>query len=76
MVEYPGENHGLARQPNMQDYMIRMKEYFDHYLMDKPAPAWLENGIPRLKMSDDITDRLKAREDARKKAETIKMGGD
>jgi dipeptidyl aminopeptidase/acylaminoacyl peptidase len=76
MVEYPGENHGLARQPNMQDYMIRMKEYFDHYLMDKPAPAWLENGIPRLKMSDDITDRLKAREDARKTAETIRKGGD
>ena len=67
MVEYPGENHGLARQPNMQDYMIRMKEFFDHYLMDKAAPAWMTDGIPRLKMNDDVTARLKAREDAKKK---------
>lgn len=67
MVEYPGENHGLARQPNMQDYMIRMKEYFDHYLMDKPAPAWMTDGIPRLKMADDVAARMKAREDAKKK---------
>ena len=35
MVEYPGENHGLARQPNMQDYMLRMKEFFDHYLLGR-----------------------------------------
>lgn len=78
MVEYPGENHGLARQPNMQDYMIRMKEYFDHYLMDKPAPSWMTDGIPRLKMNDDVTERLKAREDAKKKkaADTIKKGGE
>ncbi|TAK19342.1 MAG: S9 family peptidase [Acidobacteria bacterium] len=77
MVEYPGENHGLARQPNMQDYMIRMKEFFDFYLMDKPAPDWLKDGIPRLKMNDDITERLKAREDAKKKKATdsVKKGG-
>lgn len=77
LVEYPGENHGLARQPNMQDYMIRMKEYFDFYLMDKPEPNWMKDGIPRLKMNDDITERLKAREDAKKKktADTIKKGG-
>ena len=67
LVEYPGENHGLARQPNMQDYMIRMKEFFDHYLMEKPAPKWMTDGIPRLKMADDITERLKAREEAKKK---------
>ena len=67
LIEYPGENHGLARQPNMQDYMIRMKEFFDYHLMNQPAPDWLENGVPRLKMNDDVTARLKAREDAKKK---------
>lgn len=71
LVEYPGENHGLAKQPNMQDYMIRMKEFFDYYLMAKPAPDWLLNGVPRLKMADDITARMKAREDAKKQ----KAGG-
>ncbi len=78
LVEYPGENHGLARQPNMQDYMIRMKEFFDYHLMSAPAPAWLDAGVPRLKMNDDITERMKAREDAKKKkggGETDKKGG-
>lgn len=75
LVEYPGENHGLARQPNMQDYMIRMKEFFDYHLMGKAAPEWLETGVPRLKMTDDVTARMKAREDA-KKAKTGKGGGE
>jgi len=67
LLEYPGENHGLAKMPNQQDYMIRMKEFFDHYLMDRPSPDWLENGVPLLKIQDHITDRLKQQEDKRKK---------
>jgi dipeptidyl aminopeptidase/acylaminoacyl peptidase len=38
MLEYKGENHGVRKPENMKDYTVRMKEYFDHYLMDKPAP--------------------------------------
>ncbi len=72
LLEYPGENHGLAKQPNMQDYMVRMKEFFDHYLMGAQAPEWLENGIPRLKMADHITQRLKERQDQAKKREEEK----
>jgi len=76
LVEYPGENHGLARQPNMQDYMIRMKEFFDYHLMGKAAPEWLENGVSRLKMNDDVTARMKARDDAKKaKTAAEKKGG-
>tara|TARA_R100000789_G_C2876485_1_gene113063 strand:- start:125 stop:226 length:102 start_codon:yes stop_codon:yes gene_type:complete len=26
-----------------------MKQYFDHYLMDKKAPKWMTDGIPHLK---------------------------
>jgi hypothetical protein len=26
-----------------------MKQFFDHYLMNKPAPDWMVNGIPFLK---------------------------
>jgi len=59
LLEYPGENHGLAKLPNMRDYMERMKEFFDHYLMAQPAPDWLENGIPLSKMQQHIDDRLK-----------------
>ena len=62
MLEYPGENHGLRRPANQQDYTVRMKEFFDHYLKDADAPGWLEYGVPRLEMDTHIDERLKARE--------------
>jgi dipeptidyl aminopeptidase/acylaminoacyl peptidase len=66
LLEYPGENHGLSRPANQQDYTERMKEFFDHYLKSAPAPDWLEYGVPRLKMQEHIDQRLKAREDREK----------
>ena len=62
LLEYPGENHGLARPANQQDYTVRMKEFFDHYLKGADAPDWLEYGVPRLKMQEHIDQRLKERE--------------
>lgn len=48
-LSYPGEPHHLRREANQKDFQIRMKEYFDHYLMDKEAPKWMIDGIPHLK---------------------------
>jgi hypothetical protein len=42
---------------NQQDYTARMKEFFDHHLMAKPAPEWLTTGVPRLKMEDHLKQR-------------------
>jgi hypothetical protein len=67
MLEYPGENHGLARPANQQDYTVRMKEFFDHYLKGAPAPDWWKNGVSRLDMQEHIDGRLKAREEEKKK---------
>jgi hypothetical protein len=36
-----------------------MKEWFDHFLMGKPAPKWIEEGIPHLKLKDYLDDRAK-----------------
>ena len=66
MLEYPGENHGLARPANQQDYTERMKEFFDHYLKGTKSPDWLEYGVPRLKMQEHIDQRLKEREEREK----------
>lgn len=57
LLEYPGENHGLARRPNQKDYTVRMKEFFDHYLMGAPAPTWWVEGVPRLEMQDHLKNR-------------------
>ena len=59
MLEYKGENHGLRKPENMKDYTVRMREFFDHYLMDKPAPQWMEQGIPALQMKDYLEERTK-----------------
>jgi dipeptidyl aminopeptidase/acylaminoacyl peptidase len=59
LLEYVGENHGLAKPANQKDYTVRMKEFFDHHLMGKPAPAWMSEGVPFLKMKDHLKDRMK-----------------
>jgi dipeptidyl aminopeptidase/acylaminoacyl peptidase len=59
MLQYKGENHGLAKTANQRDYAVRMREFFDHHLMGKPAPAWLKDGVPHLKLDDHLTERVK-----------------
>lgn len=48
MLNYNGDEHNLMKYPNRVDLSIRMKQFFDHYLMDKPAPEWMTNGVPAL----------------------------
>ncbi len=52
MLQYKGENHGLAKPENQKDYAVRMREFFDHYLMGKPAPEWWAKGVPFLKTAE------------------------
>jgi dipeptidyl aminopeptidase/acylaminoacyl peptidase len=46
MLNYNGEAHGLRQRKNRKDWAMRMQQFFDHYLMDAPAPVWLEEGVP------------------------------
>ena len=62
MLEYVGENHGLAKPTNQKDYAVRMREWFDAYLKGAPAPDWMKNGIPRLQMAEHL--RLRAAADS------------
>jgi dipeptidyl aminopeptidase/acylaminoacyl peptidase len=57
LLEYVGENHGLARPANQKDYALRMTEWFDTFLRDQPAPEWLKEGVPRLKMEEHLKER-------------------
>jgi dipeptidyl aminopeptidase/acylaminoacyl peptidase len=58
-LQYKGENHGLAKAANQKDYTVRMREFFDHHLLGKPAPAWLKEGVPYLKLDEHLTERSK-----------------
>ncbi len=59
LLQYVGENHGLREPRNQKDYTVRMKEFFDHHLRGEPAPEWMKEGIPRLKMEDHLKARQK-----------------
>jgi dipeptidyl aminopeptidase/acylaminoacyl peptidase len=57
MLQYKGENHGLAKRANQRDYSRRMREFFDHHLLGKPAPGWLKEGVPHLRMEEHLKER-------------------
>jgi dipeptidyl aminopeptidase/acylaminoacyl peptidase len=57
LLEYVGENHGLARPVNQKDYAVRQREWFDHYLKGTPAPDWMTKGVPRIQMDDHFAER-------------------
>jgi dipeptidyl aminopeptidase/acylaminoacyl peptidase len=49
LLSYPGEPHHLAKKENQKDFQVRMRQYFDHYLKDAPAPAWMTDGVPQVR---------------------------
>ena len=54
LLSYPGEAHNLTNRDNQKDFTIRMKQFFDHYLMDKPMPQWMADGLPQTKKGGPI----------------------
>jgi len=53
-LSYPNEPHHLAIKENQKDFQIRMKQFFDHYLMDKPAPKWMTEGVPQVEKGSPL----------------------
>jgi len=45
MLQYDGAGHSLENEEHQQDFTIRQKQFFDHYLMDQPAPLWMTEGV-------------------------------
>jgi dipeptidyl aminopeptidase/acylaminoacyl peptidase len=49
MLQYDDCRHGVEGKSAI-DFVIRTKQFFDHYLKSAPAPVWMTQGIPaRLK---------------------------
>ncbi len=46
MLNYNGDDHNLMKDANRRDLSIRMRQFFDHYLLNEPAPIWLKEGLP------------------------------
>lgn len=46
MLNYNNDEHNLIKRQNRKDIQRREQQFFDHYLKDAPAPAWMVHGIP------------------------------
>ncbi len=53
-LTYPGQPHNLTDRDDQKDFAIRMKQFFDHYLMEKPMPEWMADGLPQVKKGGPI----------------------
>jgi dipeptidyl aminopeptidase/acylaminoacyl peptidase len=60
MFVYNGEPHGLRQRDNQKHWTVHQDEFFDHFLLGKPKPEWMEKGVPFLeKGRRDVTDMFK-----------------
>jgi dipeptidyl aminopeptidase/acylaminoacyl peptidase len=54
MLNYNDDDHNLMKNSNRMDLSWRMRQYFDFYLLNKPAPKWLIEGIPAIEKGIDF----------------------
>jgi dipeptidyl aminopeptidase/acylaminoacyl peptidase len=54
LLNYNGDDHNLMKNANRFDLSIRMRQFFDHYLMGQEAPVWLKEGIPAVKKGKEL----------------------
>jgi dipeptidyl aminopeptidase/acylaminoacyl peptidase len=48
MLNYNGEPHWPVKLQNRKDFQLRMEQFFDHYLQEKPMPKWMRDGVPAI----------------------------
>ena len=53
MLNYNGDDHNLMKNANRFDLSIRMRQFFDYYLQNAPAPKWLIDGLPMVEKGEE-----------------------
>ena len=57
---YNGERHGLRNRENMKHWTVHQDEFFDHHLLGKPKPEWMEKGVPYMERGKrDVSELFK-----------------
>lgn len=55
LLVYGGEDHGLRRKANQEDYHRRIMAWFGHYLKGDPAQPWITSGVSFLDRDKTLT---------------------
>ena len=42
LLNYRNEGHQVVKMENKRDFTLRLSEFFNHYLKDKPLPDWMK----------------------------------
>jgi dipeptidyl aminopeptidase/acylaminoacyl peptidase len=58
MFNYNGEKHGLRERENQKHWTVHLDEFFDHHLLGRPAPEWMEKGVPYMERGKRDVDPL------------------
>ncbi len=53
MLNYNGDAHNLRKLANKRDLSRRMRQFFDHYMLGKPQPKWMSEGVPAVDKGED-----------------------
>ncbi|MCX6574368.1 MAG: prolyl oligopeptidase family serine peptidase, partial [Candidatus Aminicenantes bacterium] len=72
MVNFNGEKHGLRERDNQKYWTVYLDEFFDHFLLGKPRPEWMEKGVPYLERGKRDIDALYKTAEEKKAAEPKK----
>ena len=46
LLNYNDNPHWVMGEENRRDFMRRMQQFFDYYLLNAPLPKWMKNGVP------------------------------
>ncbi|MEN6559647.1 MAG: prolyl oligopeptidase family serine peptidase [Acidobacteriota bacterium] len=58
MFNFNGEKHGLRERPAQKYWTVHLDEFFDHFLLGKPRPEWMDKGVPYLERGRRDIDAL------------------
>jgi hypothetical protein len=45
LLNYNGDEHNLMVEAHRRDLSIRMRQFFDYYLMGAEMPEWMHSGV-------------------------------
>ncbi len=54
LLNYNEADHWPLKVRDKTDFQIRLAQFFDHYLKEKPMPKWMKDGIPAVKKGIDL----------------------
>ncbi len=58
MFDFNGEKHSLHERENMKYWTVHQDEFFDHFLLGRPRPAWMDKPVSYLERGRRDVDSL------------------